>query len=150
MINVLALSSPITVVFAIFFLCMNPLNQNFQRKMLHVRKVQNIFFPLLLSIHTDKFPGKLHQHFHRLPAAFQKKRQFLFTHSKIPASQILQNILLVFPKCLYLFLQKVIHRFLRFLRRQSCKSRTAKDRSCSIKIPCQGFFLCIPYQKQVT
>ena len=68
---------------------MNPLNQNFQRKMLHVRKVQNIFFPLLLSIHTDKFPGKLHQHFYRLPAGFQKHWKFLLLYGKIPCSNIL-------------------------------------------------------------
>ena len=129
MINMLALSSPITVVFAISSLH-EPLNQDFQRKKCSMSVKSRIFFPFF-SIHTDKFPGKLHQHFYRL--SFGTGSSLTFTEKyRVPISF---KISLHFPEEILLLFQHYHLQDLWFLSGKSGKSRFAKLSQLPSKSP---------------
>ena len=79
-----------------------PFHQDLKGEMLHICKIQNVLFPFLFPIETDKLPGKLHQHFYRLQTGRKQKWKLLFFHGKIPGANLLQNSLRTFTNGLHL------------------------------------------------
>ena len=101
-------------------------HKDLQGKMLHIRKIQNIFLPFRLSELFFKSYSKFHQHLHRCFRILQNFQNLFLRTLEIPLSQLLQNPLLFLSEFFHPLLLLFLH-IRRLLRTQSRKSRFSQQ-----------------------